>query len=175
MSVLSCMRRTCIMFDLVYETISGDALAGKWCLPRSYSTSSLRILYSIGVTGSCILNGSTRTCTVCIMSKLSVLTIFFVLDNVSSLMVLNKQSYGITYIQVRDTVWFDIRICSSRWNSVPWFCYHCWSGSHRPSPDHPLVMDDAQSYWDSWGTLWLSFPMEPLEFSSSIRRVRSDF
>lgn len=71
------------MFDLVYKTIFGDALAGKWCLPRSYSTSSLRILYFIGVTGSCILNGCTRTCTVCIMSKLQY-SIFFVVDNVST-------------------------------------------------------------------------------------------
>lgn len=46
------------------------AHAGKWCLPRSCSSSSLRILYSIGVIGSCTQSGCTRTCTVCTMSKL---------------------------------------------------------------------------------------------------------
>ncbi|CAN6808418.1 unnamed protein product [Brassica oleracea] len=34
-------------------------LAGKWCVRKSFSTSSLKILYSIGATRSCLQNGCT--------------------------------------------------------------------------------------------------------------------
>jgi hypothetical protein len=68
MSVLSIMKEPELMFDQVYKTLFGDGPAGKKCLPRYYSTLSLRILSSIGVIGSCIQNGCTRTCIVCIMN-----------------------------------------------------------------------------------------------------------
>ena len=70
------------------------AHAGKWCLPRSYSSSSLRILYSIGVIGSCIQNGCTRTCTVCTMSKLINYSPSFVSLLLSDLMVLLAYRYA---------------------------------------------------------------------------------
>lgn len=77
LSVLSIMKEPKLMFDQVYKTLFGDAPAGKKCLPRFYSTSSLRILCFIGAIGSCIQNGCTRTCIVCIMSKFQCSPIFF--------------------------------------------------------------------------------------------------
>lgn len=70
--------------------------------------------------------------------------------------------------QVCNTLWIDFRICSSCWNSVPGIRYYCWSYDHWASSDNSLVVDDGESPWDGWGSLWLPFPMEPLKLLAVI-------
>lgn len=73
--------------------------------------------------------------------------------------------------QICYTIWTDLRICSSCWDTVPWICYNSWSCYHWTASDNSLAMDGSQSPRDSWGTLWLPFPVEPLKLFTSVWRV----
>lgn len=74
-------------------------------------------------------------------------------------------------LQVCNTIWTDIWICSPCWDPVSWICNNCWSCHHRPPSYNSLAVDGSSSSWDSWGSLRLSFPLEPLKLLAFVRRV----
>lgn len=74
-------------------------------------------------------------------------------------------------VQVCNTLWSDIWICSPRWNTFPWVCYHYRPCCHWAPSDNPLVVDGTASLGDCGGTLWLSFPVEPFQLFAFIWRV----
>lgn len=78
-------------------------------------------------------------------------------------------------LQVCYSIWTDFWICSPCWNPVSRLRHDNWSCNYWTSFDNTLVMDDAASSRDSWGTLWLSFSMEPLKFLAFIWRVSNIF
>lgn len=78
---------------------------------------------------------------------------------------------GNKHVQICYTFWTDFWICSPWWDTVPWFCDYHRSCHHRSPSNNTLVVDGTSSAWDSWGTLWLPFPMEPLKLHSFVWRV----
>lgn len=86
-------------------------------------------------------------------------------------MCCNLHTFICGYVQICYTFWTDFGICSPGWDIIPWLCYNCRSCHNWASSDHSVVMDGTQSAGDSWGTLWLPFPMEPLQLLTFIWRV----
>lgn len=61
---------------------------------------------------------------------------------------------------IRNTIWFDIWVCTSCWDLVPWFCYNYWTCHYWASPIHAMAVDEFASVGNSRGTLWLWFSLE---------------
>lgn len=85
-------------------------------------------------------------------------------------LALSLEKYVNVFIstQIRHALRTDFRICTPRWDTVSWFCNHYWPCHYWASSDDFMVMDGSQSAGDSWGSLWLPFPMEPFKLSANI-------
>jgi hypothetical protein len=57
--------------------------------------------------------------------------------------LLKSQRFFNYIVKVCYTIWAYFWICSSCWDTFPWFCYHYWSCCHWTTLDYSLAMDGS--------------------------------
>ena len=137
---------------------------GKWWSPRSSSTLFSRTLSSTGAIVCCIPSGSTS------MSIVSTMSMDF-MSSRCNLFSLYTDPMEIDWVQVCHTLWLDLWIRAPCRNPIPRLCHHSWACIDRAPPVHSLAVDDPPSSWNRGSPLWLSLPLEPLQFYPILRRV----